>query len=80
MPGPRPARPDMNNRLDGGPLGGKHQKGEKWDRVPRPASLVLRFFLVLVVLSMAVATVMIIHLLAVPRWGTARGSDIPIDP
>jgi hypothetical protein len=64
MPGPGPARPGSSNRLDGGPLGGRHQRGEKWDRVPRPASLVLRFFLVLVVLSMAVATVMIIHLAA----------------
>ena len=63
MPGDSPARPGAASRARGGvPHGGKHQKAEKWERVPGRSSLLLRFFFVLMVASIA-ALVVAMHLL-----------------
>jgi hypothetical protein len=62
------ARPGTHSRSHGGmPQGGRHSKGERWERAPARSARLLRVFFALAVLSMAVATIMIIHLLTVPR-------------
>jgi hypothetical protein len=76
MDGHGPARPGTRNRPQGGMLqDGKHQKGEKWERVPARSAWLLRLFFALVVLSIAAGTVVIIHLRAQPSVRGRQGAS-----
>jgi hypothetical protein len=63
MPGHGPARPGTPSRPDGVPQRATREKEEKWERVPTRSVALLRLFFAILVLSMAAATIMIIHLL-----------------
>ncbi len=63
MPGHGPGRPGTRSRPHSAPQRGRHKKREKWERVPARSAALLRLFFALVVLSMAAAAIVIIHLL-----------------